>query len=505
MKIWPSSFGIVLAFFITFQAPLFSQEPPKTQDIEVELGIDKNIKLDFTPDTKPQVGDETILTFQLIPQRREITLKGLKAGTTSLIIRDTAGEPKAEYRVKITASDQSKIVQKLKELIGDVEGLEIGVKADEVYVGGQIIVPGDIGRVVVVLEKFPNVMRLIELAPQAQLIIAKKMQEEIQRQNMKDVTVRVVSGVFILEGIVSSASLKKKAEDIAKLMLPGNLQTLAAVTPGSRLQAVPKEPIQSFIGVSEKKSDPPLPKLIKVTAQFVELVKEYKKVFGFSWDPTLTDGGGTIRVGQTDSGGVQTKSDGTLSATISNLFPKLSSAKQAGFARVIQSGMVVVKEGVAGKIKKQETLQFSLGSGEFTKASTSSAAFEVNVKATPLQEELVEMELGIEVSVNEAEGKKQLANVISTTVTVKSKESAVIGGIVQNRSSTDYDKDPPGGVAEKDSSDEQSQNSQIFSFLKSKNHSRSKSQFVVFVTPELLESASQGTEEIKRKFRKRGR
>ncbi len=87
-------------------------------------------------------------------------------------------------------------------------------------------------------------------------------------------------------------------------------------------------------------------------------------------------------------------------------------------------------------------------------------------------------------------------NSVSTELIVKSKESAVVGGIVVNKSSTDYDK-----LAD----DEVEDASPLFSFIRSKALTSSKSQFVVFVTPEIIENASSATEEIKKKFRRRAR
>jgi pilus assembly protein CpaC len=43
----------------------------------------------------------------------------------------------------------------------------------------------------------------------------------------------------------------------------------------------------------------------------------------------------------------------------------------------------------------------------------------------------------------------------------------------------------------------------LFRLLRSKNYSTTKSQYVMFVTPEIIESASVGTEEIRKKFRRR--
>ena len=45
----------------------------------------------------------------------------------------------------------------------------------------------------------------------------------------------------------------------------------------------------------------------------------------------------------------------------------------------------------------------------------------------------------------------------------------------------------------------------LFNLLRSKKYVTSKSQYVVFITPEIIESATAGTEDIRKKFRKRTR
>ena len=69
---------------------------PPEKNIEVVLGIDSIEKLDFAPSTKVQVGNESILTYQLIPSKRELTFKGLKPGKTSVTVRNTVGDIKAD-------------------------------------------------------------------------------------------------------------------------------------------------------------------------------------------------------------------------------------------------------------------------------------------------------------------------------------------------------------------------------------------------------------------------
>jgi len=470
---------------------------PIEKPVEVILGIDKIDKLDFAPNTQVQIGNESLLRITMIPQKREITFTGLKPGKTSVTLRNSVGDIKAKYLITITANDQSRLVKELKDFIGDVEGLEIGVKGETVYVGGNIIVPNDIGRVVKVLSqaKFESVLFLVELSPQTERLVARKMQEEIQKNQLPNVTVRVVNHTYWVEGIVTSEGQKRRAEEIAKAFYPDRIASLAERT--DQVIQAQKPAIQNFIQVNEKSQPPPVPKLLKITAQFVELTKDYSKAFGFKWTPLLSNGAGSISIGKTNNGGVTTRSDGTLSGTISNLFPKLNSAKQAGYARVVQSGVLVVKDNTTGKISKDDTRRFSLGAGEFQQASSATARFSVEVLPQILQEEKINMKIGVNVSTNVGQDPPATqSNNISTEIVVKSKESAVVGGIVVDKSSTDYDKLPP---------DEVEGANPLFNFIRSKSYTNSKTQFVVFVTPVIIESASTGADEIKRKFRRRRR
>jgi pilus assembly protein CpaC len=492
-------FMLIIALF-TFLFSSFAQEKPEERKVEVIIGIDKTVKLDFAYNRQILNGGDGRLEVIQVPQKRELIFKGVKAGpTASVTVRDKAGDIKLIYLVTVKATDQSKVIQELREFIGDVEGIEVGLKGETVHVSGQIIVPLDIGKVVKVLslDKFKDVLFLVEISPQTKRLIARKMQEEIQRSGMRNVTVRVVNGKYWLEGIVPSPDLKTKAEQVAKAFLPPELPSLAEIEDAVKVAVT--QPIQNFIQVNQKSQPAPIPKMVKIIAQFVELTKDYNKIFGFSWRPLLTDGGGSISINR--GNGITTSSEGTLTGTISNLFPKLASAKAAGYARVIQSGILIVKEKIQGTLTKSESKPFAIGEGEFTKSESAKAGFTLNIKPTVLAEEKINLELGLEVSSTIGDPPQTLSNSVQTHLIVKSKESAVVGGIVVNKTSTDYDRNPPGDVQEADDN----ASSPLFSFVRSKSHTSTRSQFVMFVTPEIIESASQGTDEIKKKFRRRSR
>lgn len=477
------------------------------KELEVAMGIDAIEKVDFDYSTKMTIGNEQFLKLVLVPQKREIIFKGLKPGRTTVLIRDTLGDIRLKYTVVVTATGKSNTVSELRELIGDVEGLEIGIKGGKVFVGGEIVVPDDIGRVSQVLANYPDVLTLIELSPQTQRVIARKMSDELAKNNLKDVTVRIVNKVYWLEGVVSNENKKKLAVTIAKAYLPPKIRNLSANS--QRFETPVTEDIIDFIAVNEKKEPQPTPKMVKITSQFVELSKSYNKVFAFKWAPLMGEDSSQIQFGQTESGNLTGRaSEGTLSATITNLFPKLNAAKSAGYARTIQSGMVIVRDGFeqGGKISKKTTIPYALGTGEFQKASSAEVGLDLEVKPKILEQEKIELGIVLSVSIQVASGSAApvtTSNSVNTNLILKSKESAAIGGIVQNTSATDYDNTGNDPAPQQPASGGSGGGSPLFRLYRSKSYSTNKSQYVIFVTPEVVESASAGSEEIRKKFRRR--
>ncbi|MBP9673844.1 MAG: pilus assembly protein N-terminal domain-containing protein [Bacteriovoracaceae bacterium] len=484
------------------EAPEVIKEETATaeKELEVVVGIDVIEKLDFESDRRIQIGAPDLLSTVLVPQKNEIIFKGAKEGKTSVTIRDKAGDVRARYLVRVITNSLSKTVQQLREYLGDIEGLEIGIKGEKVYVGGNLVVPTDIGRISTVLQSYPAVMSLIQLSPQTKDIISKKMQVEIQNNGMKDVSVRVVNGVFWLEGVVSSQDEFQYAEKIAMAYLPDKIKPLALQS-ASQFEMLDRKDLINFLVVNVKKEPQPAPKLIKITSQFVKLSKDYGRIFGFSWYPTLGGDGGSINIGKSASTGqITTSSQGTLSGVISNLFPKLHSAKQAGYARILQTGMVVVKDGQQGNIGESGSAPYPVGTGEGQSQAQVATGFNLSVGPKVLENENVEMSIDLSVKMNNgqtADGIPLIVdNKITTIIVTKSKEAAVIGGISFKENSTAYDKDPTGSI-------DGNSGSFLATLKRSKLYKENKSQYVVFLTAEIIESASQGVEEVRKKFRYR--
>lgn len=503
------SFLYIFIFLFSSSSALWGQSTEKelkTEEINLVVGIDKIVQLDFAFSANMNLGDDTVLKVQPDLNKQTIALVGIKPGSTSLTIKDSTGEEKMRYVITVTSNDQSKMVAELRELLGDIEGLKIGIKGGKVYVGGQIIVPGDIGKVATILDGYPDVLRMIDTSAQTMLVIAKKMQKELHRAGFPNVTVRVVSGNYWIEGVVKSDEEGNTIKTMAEAFLPDSIESLASNS--DRVNLKEKNRVHLFLnknpaqagGGEEQKKEPP-PKMIKISSQFVELTKDYSKVFGFKWAPTVGADGSQVEFGRRNDGTVGSESSNTFSAVISNLFPKIQSLKNAGYGRVIQSGMVITKDKQSASINKGTDAQYVIGTGESARISTSKTNFTMSVTPTTMEEENIELDMNV--SVNMQVGQTTSApiianNSIKTKIIVKSKETAVLGGIVQDQSITAYDKNDPAPAGE-------GSGTSLFLFLRSKAHTITKGQFVVFVTPEIIQSASSGTEEIRKKFRRRGR
>ncbi len=489
-------------FFLSFFS--FSQTEVKRKELTLVKGIDQTIKIDFPFSTNITLGDQEVLKVDVFPDTQKLNLIGLKEGkTTSMTIRDKNEVEKIRYIITVTESDQSKTLSELKDLLGEIEGLEIGVKGGKVFVGGHIVVPSDIGKVASVLVNYDDVLRMVEMHPQTQRIIAKKMTEELAKFNLRNVSVRVVNKAYWVEGVVRSAGEESLAKRITQALLPEKIDSLAS---GSDRLLVNKDKgdIYYYLSINEKKEKKkvPLPKQIKISSQFVELSKDYSKVFGFKWQPLANNGGGSINIGKTENGSLGARSSGTFQAIISNLFPKIQSLKNAGYGRVIQSGMVITEENVAGSVSKSTPVPFLLGSGETARTISPEIKFNFTVTPKVLEDENIELNIS-ELTVGVPNGTSGngapliATNTIKTKLYIKSGQSSAIGGIVQSTDITGYDKNDPAPISGDQSS------SSLFNLLRSKSKTIAKSQYVVFITPELIQSASEDTIEIRRKFRRR--
>lgn len=490
---------ILAILSLTFSLPASAQEEMTSdglyrtkQYINLTIGIEQDIKLPTLPENVEFKGDFRRVTSAAYAREMNVLRFAPRGeGFATLTIHDKRnGKIVAEYRIDVQKSKLDKVVREIRALLGDIEGISIKVVNNRVVVDGQVLLPKDLTRIASVVGQFTDqASSLVTLSPLAQKKIAEFIIRDI---NNPEIEVRSVNEKIILSGYANDDDERVRAEIIAKTYLPDMFVDPNAEKAGVKSRKPANDGVINLIQVKEKAPGPP-PKMIQLVVHFVELNKEYGKSFTFQFTPGISDDTGIqFSTGQNGSGSVTN----VISGTINNLLPKLNWAKSHGHARILESTSLIVQDGKQGTIAQQTSYPVPTppavtgGSPTFQPIKVG-----INSQITPVllgeRSGSVKMDMNFAVSnvVDFSAGIPITAeNNITTTVVIRDRQSAAVGGLIRNTASTAYN--PPNGAK-----------NPIISLYASKQFQRKQSQFVVFVTPVVKTSASAGSEQVKKKFR----
>ncbi len=334
------------------------------RSLVLTTGEDKTVDLDFDANTSVNgisIGNPLVVATTLVRvgEKRQIVFKPLKSGETTVTVRDNDGTIRLIFHVRVVANNLLHIAGDLRSMLRDVEGIDIRIVGSKIVIDGEVLVPADYGKLQTVINsdnlyKEIGVVNLVQLSPLAMQVIARKIQEDV-KVFAPNVTCRVVNGVLFLEGSVDAEYKATRAANVASVYLyEYKPQGLAERDPAVHIFQN-RRAIQNLI-IIEPAPPKKQEKLVRVTVHFVELSKDYSKVFGFSWKPGFTPQSDQIALGAASN--TATTTGPSFSATISNLFPRLASAQAAGFARVLRTGTIVVRSGQKAALDDQDDYPF---------------------------------------------------------------------------------------------------------------------------------------------------
>ncbi len=423
------------------------------------------------------------------------------------------------YRITVTNDDLITLLQEMKALIGDVEGLEMRIVGAQVVVDGAILVPKDMRRVLAVTGKYIGerrpVINLAEISPMTLKLLGEKMEEEIAggKDRPRDIKVKTLNGRFFLEGAVDTKFQKDEAERICQAYI-AERYTLEPKDPSGKFE-VPR-----FSGLGEcismvrvRAGQPAEPDpILAVRVDFVTLTRNYLKSFNFQWAPGLSTNGSANY--SSDLGKFVT----SFTATVGNLFPKLDTAASHGYARILKSATLLVRDGERSggggappEASINENLQiYTLVPGDATrpatyqpvnvntkvslKAKSVSGTDKINMDVLAVQSELKDP------GKPGGGGPTIYSSEVKTSIVVSNNESAALGGLITERRNVGITRDPS---AERDPNTDRPYDFNLFELGRQHSFGDDKSQFIIFVTPAKLRNPTEGTETLKRKFRLR--
>lgn len=504
--------GLVAGFCFFISSTVMAQELPNPAEetvkekkkkpfrarkfLSLTLGVDHDEKVVSKVKVPKTKGDfRKVVNVEYSPELNTLRITPKAEGIATLQIyeaNDSKQRIVVEYRLEVRKSKLDSVAREIKALLADIEGIEVKIVNNKVIIDGQIVIPKDMNRIYTVVTQFgEQATSLVTLSPLAQKRIAEFVEKDIGNP---EVRVRALNDKFILEGTVNSEDEKVKAEIIAKAYVqPTYLE------PAEREQILRKprpanEGIINLINVRAT-APPPPPKPVQLVVHYVELSKDYQKAFRFQFLPNLQD---QSQLTFNSGGDRGTASTGwSITGIIDNFLPKLNWSKQHGYARVLESTSLIVQDGKKGVLNSTREVPYTTAQGDKGVPVTAFKDVGIATAITPiiLNERSDSISLAMEFDISSLialtdSGPLTARNKITTDLVVRSGQSAAVGGLISNRTNTDYNKLPK-GVSD----------NPIIALLASKAFQRNQSQFVVFITPIIKSSASNGSEKVKRKFR----
>ncbi len=484
----------------------------REKTLTIPLGISKTLEFNF------EIGpvyltDAGVVSFQRVQDGSDKIKKLLmipkNSGTTDMTIFDASGAPRITYLVRVTREDLGQVMAQLEELMGDIEGLKVKTLGGTIILDGEILLPRDMIRIFRVLDAVKDrdqkkkevpIRNLTTISKLTMNILAERIEREI---GSPEITSRVVNNNIFLEGTAEGPFEADRAIEIARTYLP---EVFAEKTKGEGGEVKPKSVggigggipgIVDLLRLRPPTASPP-PQDIKVTMNFVELSNDYSKAFSFEWRPLGSD---TSTVKYDTSLG---ELSANLVATVSSLLPKLVTARDHGHARILKQQQIIVKDRGDPAIVDSTLTIYSRVIDE--KGNSSFAPIDIRnrtvVKAATLAgSDSIELGLQIELAapLNAPAGNSPPAvakNIMQTQVIIKNGDSAALGGNAVDQSLSSYNKNPSsGGGAQAANS------TPLFNLQRAKSFVRNKTQYIIFVTPEVIRTASAATEDMTRKFR----
>jgi pilus assembly protein CpaC len=413
------------------------------------------------------VGSSDIAKIVPLRDARQILIAGREVGTTNIIVYNTRGARQDEFEVTIIPANLAKVMKNVKALLDDIEGLSFKIMNDRVYIQGEVSLDDELERVKDLDEREPLIESMVTLSPIAQRLLASLIQKEI---GTPGVNVRLIGKKIMLEGVVHSAMASQRAEAIARAYYPD---------------------VVNVLEVREVDRVPGRTETVVMIVHFVELTKSLVTSWGVEWTPLAVDGGAELFFKHDFYGAAP---EGYAMATINSLLPRLERARTSGYARVLENPTVSVKSGDTAHIFSGSKVPFV-----FIENGTQTVMFEdvgIKLDVTPYAQGAdVDLKVAVEVSSLGEVGTNGYPAIdvseISTSQFARAGESIVVGGLQRVSDRVDYNRLPD---------DVESSSQGVFTLYNSKDYKKAKSQFLVFITPQIHESSTTANREIQEKF-----
>ncbi len=390
--------------------------------LEVPVGSSRVVQVQGI--SKIAVGDPQVAGVRAVGGNQVLVI-GQSEGRTTLMIWKGNGQ-RLSYTVVVRKIDPNEVVNEIKRLLGDREGITVRVVGDHIYLDGNAYTQEDYDRVQSITEIYPNVRSFVRVSPNAKRLVANNLNAQFQRAGMKNVVARVVGSTIFLEGSVESDQDLKRAELITKAL---------------------GEKVENLLTVGLKK-------MIMADVQFVEIRKNTLDNMGVKWPLDLT---GPLDISSQIVGavGVPAPPGGTWTISLGPLESgfQLGLLLTDGYARLLAQPKLVCASGEKAEFLAGGEIPIIYATQNITTVEWKE--YGVILKLQPTADSQGDITMKLEGEVSEIDWSVAVSQGTNTKipgfrvrrfrteVAVKHGEAIVLSGVFNHSEEKDVDKIPP--------------------------------------------------------------
>jgi pilus assembly protein CpaC len=427
-------------------------------DAVINLGVGQQKVIPVQGVERIAIGDAEIADVKQVASGTQLIVTGVSEGRTSLLVWHQGGA-RVSYQVAVRKQDPHELVNDIRALLGEPEGVEIRVVGDRVFLDGETITTADYDRVQQVVAVYPSVKSFVHPSTSAKRLAVDMLARAYKKNDLGGVTPYVVGSTIFLEGWVDSEADLKKLDLITKAT---------------------GEKVENLVTVGQKK-------MVMVEVDFVEVAIGARKAVGIKPPSQIiaTGQGATATVNVVQPVGGLGPSSGSvaLSASAASDF-SVSARFDDAYQRILGQPKLVAASG--------EKAQFLAG-GEVPILGVTQNTFNVEYKkfgilldVTPTADRNGNIETAISAEVSTVDPTvSAVANGVNvpgfkvrnvkTSVSVHDGETIVLSGLYNYSQDKEVSKVPFLG------------NIPILGELfKSRNFVDSKTELAIYVTPRIV-------------------
>ena len=344
-----------------------------------------------------------------------VTVVGMGKGITDLYV-PVRGQ-KIRFRIEVTDANVGQAIRDINRFLASTEGIVPRAVGGKVVIEGAALTPSDYGRVMMALEIF-NKRRVVNYTKYRPSAI-EEINKILQSAGMTTVKANLIGGMAFMEGAVGS---KNEMEKLKKIIEALHLKVYNLVSMGEGAQ-------------------------VQVKVRFMEISKSNMVDFGLQApDALVLSGGleGTVPI-------LPTGQDPSINFNVRMpqevLNFKLNMLFKNGAARILAEPKLVCGSGSKAKLQVGGEIPIPMVTAN--SSTVEWKPFGIMLELQPVANSRGNITIGIKAEVSDVDWSLAVQNVpgfrtrkVSTTVTLKNKETLIISGLYKNNRSKNIHKFP---------------------------------------------------------------